>query len=115
VATAVYWFGGATASAAGALSKASSPPPRTQRTLSAVAPERALLTMPSEKLYAQPKSVPAPAPICFVVSTHSEPVLKKPPVLLRGAGNFAPDSVKSLTEASSMRVAIRQPAPRPAQ
>ena len=71
--------------------------------------------MPSEKLYAQPKSVPAPAPICFVVSTHSEPVLKKPPVLVSGAGNLAPLAVKSLTDASSTRVAIRQPAPRLAQ
>src|SRR5215510_2240344 len=97
------------------MSKASSPPPRTQRTLSAVAPERALLTMPSEKLYAQPKSVPAPAPICLVVSTHSDPVLKKPDFDVNGAGNFALDRVKSLIDASSTRVASRQPVPSVAQ
>ena len=67
--------------------------------------------MPSEKLYAQPKSVPAPAPICLVVSTHSEPVLKKPDGPVSGAGNFEPESVKSLTDASSTRVASRQPVP----
>src|SRR3954451_15528547 len=65
--------------------------------------------MPSEKLYAHPKSVPAPAPICLVVSTHSDPVLKNPDGPASGAGNFDPESVKSLTDASSTRVANRQP------
>ena len=64
-----------------------------------VAPERALLTMPSEKLNAHPKSFPLPAPICFVVRTHSDPVLKN----ARGvAGNAAGSTFAPACETSSI-------------
>ncbi len=58
------------------------------------------------------ESLPAPAPICFVVSTHSEPVLKKPDLAVKGAEILAAESVKSSIDIISMRVPIRQPAPR---
>ena len=59
--------------------------PRTQRTRSAIALERALLTMPSERLKAQAKSRSRPAPRCSMVRIQSELVLWKPPCAPRKA------------------------------